>query len=101
MDCIDSVDKKFKIKGKFREHYDLLSEYAHPNNAGTFNVYGQVNLEFLEINVGLDKKSMLVMKSHVESTLMICITLLDNIQKEYEPVISEALEYCIELHKKG
>jgi hypothetical protein len=101
MDCIDSVDKKFKIKGKFREHYGLLSEYAHPNNAGTFNVYGQVNLEFLEINIGLDKKSMLVMKSHVESTLMICITLLDNIQKEYEPVISEALEYCIELHKKG
>jgi hypothetical protein len=41
------------------------------------------------------------MKKHVESTLMICITLLDTIQKEYEPAINGALEYCIKLHKKG
>jgi hypothetical protein len=101
MDCIDSVDKNLRLEGKFRQHYNLLSEYAHPNNAGTFSAYGQTNLEFIKVNVGPNKKSMLRMKKHIESTLMICITLLDTIQKGYEPVINGALEYCIECHENG
>jgi hypothetical protein len=38
MTCIDHVEKQ--IDG-FRRHYDVLSEYAHPNWAGTTLIYSQ------------------------------------------------------------
>ena len=36
--CVDRVDKD--VDG-FRHHYDVLSEYAHPNWAGTVHIYSQ------------------------------------------------------------
>jgi hypothetical protein len=99
MTCIDSVDKK--LEGKFRQHYNLLSEYAHPNYSGTFGVFGQPNHETLDVVISPTKNSISRMKKHVELTLMICLELLGTIQEVYEKQINVALETCIEMHEQG
>jgi hypothetical protein len=97
--CIDSVDKT--MKGKFRKHYEMLSEYAHPNYNGTFGAYGDPNHETNEVTLGNYPRSSGALKSHIESTLVLCISLLDSIQEKYEVVINSALDVCLDLHEQG
>ena len=97
--CIDSVDKA--LEGKFRMHYEILCEYAHPNYSGTFGAYGQPNHETLEVTLGRYPRSEETLKRHIESTLVICISLLESIQEKYESVINSALDVCFELHQEG
>ncbi|WP_096086292.1 hypothetical protein [Agaribacterium haliotis] len=97
--CIDSVDKV--MEGKFRRHYEMLCEYAHPNYSGTFGAYGKPNHERLEVTLGNYPRSKDTLKKHIESTLIICVSLLDSIQEEYESVINSALDICFDLHKEG
>jgi len=97
--CIDSVDKS--LEGKFRRHYEMLCEYAHPNYSGTFGAYGEPNQETLEVTFGQYPRSEEVLKSHIESTLTNCIFLLDSMQEKYETVINSALDVCIDLHERG
>ena len=97
--CIDSVDKT--MEGKFRRHYEMLCEYAHPNYSGTFGAYGAPNHETLEVTLGEYPRSEKTLKSQIESTLIICISLLDSIQEKYEHVINSALDVCHELHEQG
>ena len=51
---IDCVEKT--IPG-FRSVYDALCEYAHPNWAGTFGAFGQVDKEKLELKLGPTKRT--------------------------------------------
>jgi hypothetical protein len=97
--CIDSVDKT--MEGKFRRHYEMLCEYSHPNYNGTFGAYGAPNHETLEVTLGNYPRSSETLKSHIESTLIICVSLLDSIQEKYEAVINSALDVCHELHEQG
>ncbi|WP_447076943.1 hypothetical protein [Vibrio alginolyticus] len=97
--CIDLVDKV--MEGKFRRHYEMLCEYAHPNYSGTFGAYGAPNHKTLEVTFGGYPRSSETLKSHIESTLIICISLLDSIQEKYEAVINSALDVCHELHENG
>lgn len=46
---VDRMDKK--IKG-FRQAYDGLCEYAHPNWAGTFGVFGEIDRDAFELKLG-------------------------------------------------
>jgi len=96
---IDSVDKI--MDGRFRQHYNMLSEYAHPNYSGMLGVYSQANHETLEVTFGFNPHGQRVLKNHIESTLMICIGLLRPIQEGYEKIINEALKVCLELHEQG
>jgi len=73
--CINSVDKA--MEGKFRWHYEMLCEYAYPNYNGTFGAYGKPDHETLEVNFGRYPRSRETLKGHVESTLIICMSLLD------------------------
>lgn len=97
--CIDSVDKS--MKGSFRRHYEMLCEYAHPNFSGTFGAYAGVNNENLEVTLGEYPRSKKILKTHIESTLIMCVTLLNSVQKKYEEVINLALDVCQELHEEG
>lgn len=97
--CIDSVDKA--LEGKFRRHYEILSEYAHPNYSGTFGAYGEPNHETLEVSLGNYPRSKDTLLMHVELTICICVELLDFTQEKYEAVIDSALEVCRELHDSG
>ena len=97
---IDAVDKV--LEGKFRQHYEMLSEYAHPNYSGTFGAYAVPDKENLEVSYGWSyPRSKKRLTSHIESTIVICIELLEVIQEKYEKVINDALDVCQELHKKG
>jgi len=97
--CIDSVDKA--LEGKFRRHYEMLSEYAHPNYSGTFGAYGEPNHEALEVSLGSYPRSRDTLLLHIEQTICICVALLDSIQEKYESVINAALDVCHELHDAG
>jgi hypothetical protein len=97
--CIDSVDKS--LEGKFRRHYDTLSEYAHPNFSGTFGAYGQPNYETLEVSLGAYPRSRKTLLTQIELTIRICVELLDSVQRKYEVVINTALDVCHELHYAG
>jgi hypothetical protein len=97
--CIDSVDKS--LEGEFRKHYEELCEYAHPNYSGTFGAYAAPNHETLEVVFGDYPRSKKELKTYIESTLTICIFLLNSVQEEYEEVINSALNVCLELHQQG
>lgn len=99
MNCIDSVDKT--LGGQFRQHYNLLSEYAHPNYLGTFGSFGKPDYESLDIVISPNKDMIETMKKHVECTIVICFELLNIIQKECEDVFNTALETCKEMHNTG
>ena len=97
--CIDAVDKD--LEGKFRRHYEMLSEYAHPNYSGTFGAYGYPNHETLEVTLGNYPRSKETLLSHIEQTICISVGMLDIIQEKYETVINSALDVCHELHDEG
>jgi hypothetical protein len=42
---LNAIDKLDKLIPKFRKHYDILSEYAHPNSFGTFISFGKLDKE--------------------------------------------------------
>lgn len=52
MSSIDRLDKKFK---GFREMYDTLSEYAHPNYSGVFGAFGTVDHAKFVLELGPKK----------------------------------------------
>lgn len=97
--CIDSVDKK--LEGKFREHYERLCEYAHPNYNGTFGAYGNPNPETLEVTLGKYPRSKNTLRVLVENTLIICVSILNPIHETYGVVVNAALDVCHELHEQG
>ncbi|TLM73198.1 hypothetical protein ACONUD_02320 [Microbulbifer harenosus] len=97
--CIDSVDKV--LEGKFRRHYEMLSEYAHPNYSGTFGAYGSTNIDTLEVTFGSYPRSEKTLKRHIKSTLTICVSLLEMIQEKSENSFNSALDVCHELHEQG
>jgi len=97
--CIKSVDKK--LDGKFLRHYEMLSEYAHPNYSGTMGAYGRPDHVSLEVEIGLSQRSKETLKSHLQSTLIICVHLMDTVQQDYEAHINLALDVCHELHAAG
>lgn len=97
--CIDSVDKSLECR--FRKHYEMLSEYAHPNYSGTFGTYAQPNHETLEVSFQAYSRSRERLTTHIGSTICICINLLEPVQNKYEDVINSALDVCIELHEAG
>ena len=53
LNFIDNVEKK--ISG-FRKSYDSLSEYAHPNWAGTTQIFAKFDHESLIVELGRDKQ---------------------------------------------
>ena len=96
LDCIDSVDKV--MEGQFRSHYDLLSEYAHPNYSGTLSVYTKPDHDTLKVEFGSYPRPVERLKNVIEETLIISISLLTSIQRTYDTALKSALEVCIVLH---
>jgi hypothetical protein len=48
LNAIDKADKKYKT---FREHYELMSEFAHPNYSGMHGLYGKIDRERLTFHI--------------------------------------------------
>ncbi len=97
--CLDAVDKT--MEGKFRRHYEMLCEYAHPNNSGTFGSYTAPNHSTLEVHFGAYLRNEDILKRHIQSTILISLEMLSHVQHNYENIINEALATCQELHAHG
>ncbi len=78
-----------------------ISEYAHPNYSGTFGAYANPNHETLEVVFGSYPRSENTLRSHIENTIIISVSMLDNIQENFENTINDALDICVELHQSG
>jgi len=97
--CADAVDKVFE--GRFRRHYEMLCEYAHPNNSGTFGSYADPNHSTLEVKFGSYPRNKETLKKNIQSTVVISMEMLNHVQQDYEKIINEALDTCQELHEQG
>ncbi len=97
--CIDSVDKKYDVG--FREHYNMLSETAHPNWSGVMGAYSNASHETYEVSFGIKPKIIKDSIALTNSTLKICALIFTSTQNEYEELINSALDVCFELHEKG
>ncbi|RZK02309.1 MAG: hypothetical protein EOO43_23445 [Flavobacterium sp.] len=97
--CVDSVDKKYNIG--FRDHYDLMSESAHPNWSGVMGAYSKADHETYEVSFGLKSERKEGLVTLTDSTLNICALLFSSVQPEYEELINSALDVCFELHENG
>lgn len=97
--CIDSVDKT--LEGKFRTHYEILCEYAHPNYSGTFGSYTKPDDPKHEVHFGAYLRNEEALRGYIENTVVIALELLNHIQQKYEKVLNEALDACHELHVAG
>ena len=97
--CTDAVDKT--LKGRFRRHYEMLCEFAHPNYSGTFGSYTAPDHSTLEVHFGAYPRNEAALRSHIESTVTILLEMLNHVQENYEKTITEALNTCHELHKQG
>lgn len=94
--CINAVDKNIDIG--FRRNYDILSEYAHPNYSGTLGTYTKPNDEAKTTEVGSYPRSTNHLESIIESTLIVCISLLSPLHDEYSDLLNKLTDLCIELH---
>jgi len=97
--CIDQVSKR--LDSGFREHYDMLSESAHPNYQGVLGAYSSPNHETKEVCIGVVHKSDERLGTLVKKTIQICVHLFEHIQSEFEGHMNNALDICVELHEQG
>lgn len=97
--CADAVDKT--LEGVFRRHYEMLCEYAHPNNSGTFGSYTAPDHSTLEVQFGAYLRNEEILKSHIQNTVVISLEMLNHVQENYENIVNDALDTCHELHEQG
>lgn len=80
---IDKIDKKFP---GYRDSYDLLSEYSHPNFLGTCGLYGELKgenpTEFNSIPIDNEKH-----KKEIIDTICLSLDMLKYFSIEIEDVI--------------
>jgi hypothetical protein len=67
MTAIDRVERD--ISG-FRKHYDMLSEYAHPNWSGVLGMFAETDHDNMIVDLGLNIKS----KEHAKRMIRISFT---------------------------
>lgn len=54
---LNSIDKVEKHIPKFRATYESLCEYTHPNWAGTFGSFGEINRENFALKLGVTNRT--------------------------------------------
>lgn len=57
INVLTHIDRIKKALPEFRNLYDGLSEFAHPNWAGTFGAFGKIDHEKFELNLGESDRS--------------------------------------------
>jgi hypothetical protein len=95
---IDKVDKK--IPG-YRKHYDILSEYVHPNWHGTMGLFAKTGGKELKVEFGRYIMGKNVVVKHIETALITSIDLLSFIQNEYEEIVTKVIDLCHDINEKG
>lgn len=95
---IDKVDKE--ISG-YRKHYDILSEYVHPNWHGTMGLFAKTGGKELKVEFGRYIRGKEVIVKHIETAFISSIDLLSFIQNEYEDIMKRVMDICHDVNNKG
>lgn len=95
---IDKVDKT--ISG-YRKHYDILSEYAHPNWHGTMGLFAKTGGKKLKVEFGRYIKGKNILIQHIKNALIISIDLLTYIESQYETIVKDFMDICNCINEKG
>jgi hypothetical protein len=87
LSAIDRVDKQFE---GFRNTYDLLSEFAHPNWSGTFGTYGKNIREEMRVEYGpyIRELSWAFIPASLCMSLLVLNFSYENLQKLLPPFTS-------------
>jgi hypothetical protein len=95
LNLIDMVGKEHKeIKGKFRDLYNKLSEYAHPNWIGSSEMYSSIDKSKWLINFG---KSIRAPETHRERGLLalnLSLALFEISYNEMADYLPSFIEAC-------
>jgi len=95
------IDKVDKVISGYRKHYDILSEYVHPNWNGTMGLFGKTGGEELKVEFGRYIRGKQVIVTHIKIALINSIDLLSFIQNEYEHIAKKVMDICHDIHNKG
>jgi len=92
LSAIDRVNKEYD---GFRQMYDGLSEYTHPNYRGVLVSYGKVDTSEVMLKVGLLKRS--ISRSIGLAPLLMSLTMFANCYNELEGMIQTLSEFFDEI----
>lgn len=95
---IDKVDKQ--LCG-YRTHYDILSEYVHPNWHGTMGLFAQTGGKELKVEFGSYIRGREVLIKHIEAALTTSIGLVGLIQDGHKDTVNKLVDMCRNLNDKG
>jgi hypothetical protein len=91
LNLIDKVDNK--ISG-YRKHYDLLSEYVHPNWHGTMGLFAKTGGKEPKVEFGRYIRGKNVLVKHIEAALITSIDVVMFIQDGYEDTVKKLADLC-------
>jgi len=92
------IDKADKITPGFRDHYDILSEYAHPNLSGTFFIFAKPIQDPMQVIFGRFIRGEDCIKTQIESSLLCSSLLYLFCQSTYSQMSTPFQTLCIDLH---
>ena len=95
------IDKVEKLLPGYRKHYDILSEYVHPNWHGTMGLFGKTGGKDLKVEFGRYIRGKKTIVKHIEIALINSIDLLSYLQNEYEDIVKKVADICHDVYEKG
>lgn len=91
LNFIDNVEKE--VEG-FRHQYELLSEYAHPNRAGTVLLFSKPDYEQRQVDFGSNLRSSENVRLCGVINLSVSLLLFENVYNEMARSIPAFVELC-------
>lgn len=78
----------------FKEEYNRLSEYAHPNSAGTTGLYSTIDRENVLVNFGPNSKNTEAAKAICIANLSVTLTLFEHTYNHLSDVMPDFVKLC-------
>jgi len=93
VNTLTTINRMDKVFNGFKTHYDLLSEYAHPNYSGTHGLFAKINYEEFytdyDNNIKNDKILFVSLK-----TIYISIVMMIDISTEIYNLSESFIKIC-------
>lgn len=95
------INKVDKIVSGYRKHYDILSEYAHPNWHGTMGLFAKTGGKKLKVEFARYIGGKKILMKHIDNALIISIDLLKFIESQYEDIVKKFVDICHCINERG
>ncbi|HEX5482967.1 MAG TPA: hypothetical protein VFZ08_10120 [Terriglobia bacterium] len=88
---VESVERR--VPG-FKEQYNRLSEYAHPNSAGTTHLYSTIDRENVFVNFGPNSKYTEAAKAICVANLSVTLMMFEHIYNCLSDAMPDFVKLC-------